>query len=102
MKDPWHDQWQNAIGQRDHLSNLDIIGMQVVYPRPGDVFCDASYTGAIKIGTLVYPFKTFPPAAATVPVGGRVILKSGTYSGSAGVYTKAMTLRAPLGGVLLK
>jgi len=102
VKAPWNAQWQNAIGQRDHLSDLDILTMQAMYPEPGDVFVDGTYTGLFQFGTLRLPFKTFTQGAAMVPVNGRVIIHPSTYTGNSGVYAKRMTLRAPLGGVLLK
>jgi len=102
VKAPWNTQWQNAIGQRTHLSDLDILTMQAMYPEPGDVFVDGTYTGFFQFGTLRLPFKTFPQGASAVNVNGRVIIHPSTYTGNAGVYTKRMTLRAPLGGVVLK
>ena len=102
VKAPWHDTWQDALGQRDHFSTLDILGMQMLYPEPGDTFVDKNYTGGTQNGSFMAPYKTFTGGASHVPSWGRVIIQPATYTASAGVYTKAMTLRAPLGGVLLK
>jgi len=102
VKEPWHTEWQDAIGQRTHFSTVDILTIQMLYPQHGDVFVDGAYTGALQLGTFLMPYKTFPGGASGVPWYGRVIIQPRTYTACAGVYTKAMTLRAPLGGVVLK
>ena len=101
---PWHAEWQDAIGQRDHFSTLDILTIQMLYSEPGDTFVDKNYTGVTQNGSFLAPYKTFTAGASHVPPHGRVIIQPGTYTASAGVYTKAMTLcaRGMLGSVLLK
>ena len=102
VDEPWHDDWQDAIGQRTHFSATDILTIQMLYPEPGDTFVDKNYTGGTQNGSFLAPYKTFTGGAAAVHAWGRVIIQPGTYTASAGLYTKAMTVRAPRGGVLLK
>jgi hypothetical protein len=99
--EPWHTQWQDAIGQRDRLSNLDQLTMQMMYPWSSWVFVDKSNTGT-ENGTFLEPWDTFPEGADDVPSDGTVIIQPGTYTGCGGTYTKHMTLRAPIDGVLLQ
>ena len=97
---PWNTVWQNAIGQRTHLSRLDGITMSFLYPEADWVFVDASNQGS-SIGSFFDPYRTLAEAVYFVPVGGRVIFKyAGNYN-EAGVFNKAMTWDAPLGGVVI-
>lgn len=55
------------------------------------------------IGSFFRPLPSFNPATANsafIPEGSVVWIQPGNYS-SVGEYTKAMTLQAPLGGVVL-
>jgi len=101
VNSPWDTQWQSAIGQRDHLSTIDQLTMQMMYPRAGDMFVDKSYTGATENGSFLHPYKAFPDGAAAVPSGGRVVIQPGAYTSCVGTYSTAMTLWAPLGDVTL-
>jgi hypothetical protein len=97
---PPNEQWQDLIGQRDRLSYLDRTTMSFLYARPNWRFVDGS-VGVIGLGWFVAPFGFFTPLiAGYVPEGGTVWIQPGSYS-STGLYTRAVTIRAPLGGVLL-
>ena len=100
VKPPWDTEWQSRIGQRDHLSYMDALTMSMLYPEDNWVFVDASFTG-VSIGSFLYPFKEFTTGAYYVPTGGTVIIQPGNYPNSGGLYTKKMTLRAPLGNVVI-
>lgn len=99
VRPPWDTTWQNAIGQRTSLSRLDQLTMSFIYPEPDWVFVDQSYTGGEQ-GTFLQPYTLFNTGALVVPAGGTVIIQPGNYD-EVGTYMKAMTLRAPLGGVIL-
>jgi hypothetical protein len=96
---PWDTQWQCRIGQRDYLSHFDALTMSFLYPYGDWRFVDASY-GGTEYGMFLAPYRAFTTGASEVPSGGTVWIQPGTYS-AVGIYTKAMTLRAPLGGVTL-
>lgn len=106
VRPPWDDAWQNYIGQRSHLSDLDALTMSFLYPGDDWVFVNGSYELApacatrSKTGTFLSPYCDFETAARLVPPGGTVILQPGVYY-AVGTYTNAMTLRAPLGEVVL-
>lgn len=91
---------QDLIGQRDHLSDLDQISMWMMYPPDNTVFVDKYYGGTIENGTLIWPLKTFNDGYTVVPDSGTIVIKPGSYH-ETGLYTKAVTLMAPLGGVVL-
>jgi hypothetical protein len=106
VKPPWDVKWQDAIGQRDHLSKLDALTMSFLYPEDSWVFVNSFYelaplcTSHYQDGTFLSPYCEFTSAAEVVPSDGTVIIQPGIYS-AVGVYSNAMTLRAPLGDVTL-
>ena len=101
VKAPWNAQWQNAIGQRDHLSEIDALAMSFLYPEGNWRFADGNYTGLIEIGAFFYPAKTIANGVGFTPAGGTLWIQPDTYT-APGTYTKAMTWRAPLGGVVIR
>lgn len=98
---PFNSTWQNAIGQRTHTSELDQLILSFMYREPNWRF--ARLGSSVELGTFFLPFATFQAAEADVPAGGRIILldTSVTYS-VVGTFTKAVTVDAPLGGVVLR
>ena len=100
---PPNEDWQNRIGQRTHLSRLDTLTMSFLYSQPHWKFVDAENAGLVPRGTFLNPFGTFTPSVVNsifVPTGAVVWIQPGRYS-SIGVYEKAITIEAPLGGVVL-
>ena len=106
VKSPWDVKWQDAIGQSDHLSNLDALTMSFLYPFDDWVFVNGSYELApscipqFGVGTFLSPYCEFTTASEFVPPGGTVIIQPGIYS-AVGVYSNPMILQAPLGDVTL-
>jgi len=94
--------WQDRIGQRDHLSQFDALIMGFIYSRANWRFVDASYGGFFQFGTFFEPFRQFLPGYNATPTGGTLWVQPGDYSGNAGTYSRAMTWRAPLGGVTVR
>ena len=92
--------WQNAIGQRDHLSDFDQLTMSFLYPEDDWVFVDGSGHGQ-QAGTFLKPYRSFAAGVAATPPGGTLWIQPGSYS-SAGTYAVPITIRAPLGGVTLE
>jgi astacin (peptidase family M12A) len=87
------------IGQRDHLSKFDALTMSFLYPQPGWVFVDGSYSGW-ETGSFLDPYSLFSDGVNHTPRGGTLWIQPGTYNAS-GTYNKPVTWRAPLGGVVL-
>lgn len=87
------------IGQRDHLSKFDSLTMSFLYAESDWRFIDQSSTPDpwSELGLFLNPFQTFEEGVNNVPSGGTIIIQPGSYNNT-GIYTKAMTLRAPLGG----
>ena len=98
---PWDTDWQDEIGQRDHLSHFDILTMGFMYPEDNWRVVDKTYTGLLENGTLWEPYKTYSKGVTEVPSGGTLWIHPGSYP-TGGRITKLMTLRAPLGGVKLQ
>ncbi|MBI1761692.1 MAG: hypothetical protein HYR56_09685 [Acidobacteria bacterium] len=99
VKAPFTAQWQDKIGQRDHLSYLDGLTMSFLYPRGDFRFADATNTFT-QDGSFLQPYQGLPTAVSATPQGGSLWIQPGVYAG-ASTLTKPMTLRAPLGGVTL-
>ncbi len=100
VKAPYAAEWQDNIGQRDHLSRMDALTMSFLYPETNWRFLDRNYGGILEIGTFFFPEKTFPNGVSSTPSGGTLWIQPGTYA-AVGTHSKAMTLRAPLGGVTM-
>jgi len=96
---PNYSYMQELIGQRNHLSNLDQITMWLMYPPTSTIFVNKYHVG-IEAGTLIYPFKSFNTAYSVVPNYGNLVIFPGSYN-ETGLYNKAVTLKAPFGGVIL-
>lgn len=98
--DPPNQAWQDDIGQRDHLSEWDQKVMSYLYPPSNWRFQDDDHSGTTT-GTFLLPYNgTLANAINSTPSGGTLVIKS------AGNYTAltidtAVTIRAPLGGVLI-
>ena len=97
---PPYESWQNEIGQRDKLSELDQLTMSFLYPENNWLFIDSTYSGA-ELGDFINPYTTFSYGMAHSGNSGKVIfIQPGNYS-AVGTYSGPVTLRAPLGNVVL-
>jgi hypothetical protein len=90
---------QDVIGEADEPSALDILSMSFLYPQPGWRFVDETYSGD-SFGTFVQPWQTFTEGYSAEPAGTTLHLEPGSYF-ALGTWSKAMTIKAPLGGVTL-
>lgn len=100
VKPAYAADWQANIGQRNHLSRMDAMTMSFLYPESNWRFLDRYYGGVIETGSFLFPRKTFPNGVSSTPSGGTLWIQPGAYA-AVGTHSKAMTLRAPLGGVVL-
>jgi len=81
---------------------VDQLTMSFLYPQSNWRFVDNTYTGSGESGTFLKPYKTFAAGANATPSGGTLwVLEQGEYP-AMGTYDKAMTIRAALGGVVLR
>ncbi|HEY5909140.1 MAG TPA: M12 family metallopeptidase [Verrucomicrobiae bacterium] len=98
---PYHAQWQSAIGQREHFSKWDSLVMSFLYPYGSWRFLDKNYTGFIESGTFKEPYKGLDRALSETPQGGTIwIERPATYTVQRNqTLTKPLTLQAPLGDV---
>jgi hypothetical protein len=97
---PWDTTWQALIGQRDHLSVWDRNVMSYLYAEPTWRFLDTGWGGTTS-GTFLQPWNTsINTAIASTPTGGELLVMRPANLTGAGTTTKAITLRAPIGGVV--
>ena len=99
VKPPYDSQWQNAIGQRDHMSYLDKTTLSFLYARSDWRFVDQNFVGS-QLGTFLNPFTIFVTGEQSTPINGTLWVQPGSYS-AVGTHNKTMTIQAPLGGVTL-
>ncbi|UCC31342.1 MAG: hypothetical protein JSU86_03515 [Phycisphaerales bacterium] len=98
--------WQNVIGHLSHLSYWDALVMSFLYPESDWRFLDRicqCWFGPVclELGSFICPYEQFANAAMGTPEGGTLwVLRPGNYS-AVGTYSNAMTIEAPLGGVVL-
>lgn len=95
--------WQDKIGQSTRPSVWDQITVSFLYAPSDWVFVDNNAEGDLPfIGTFWRPLPNLPLGEVFVPAGGQIfVLSPGTYSAQ-GKHVKACTIRAPLGGVVLR
>jgi len=98
---PWNAQWQNAIGQTNHFSIFDEITCRGIYKYSSDFWWRPG-GGGTGAGNLPNPIghPTFAAAYTAMPVGGTLFIKDSASFPAIGTYSKAMTIRAPLGATL--
>ncbi|MFK7801877.1 MAG: M12 family metallopeptidase [Anaerolineae bacterium] len=96
---PWTADWQDAIGQRNRLSDLDILSISFLYQRSNWFFVDSTHSGT-ESGTFIEPYDTFQEGVDGTSNGGRLHIQPGNYA-AVGTYSDPMTLDAPLGHVTL-
>ena len=92
--EPWHTEWQNKIGQRDHLSHFDILTMSFLYPPSNWRFLYASAPSTTGVGTFHNPYQGFRYAESRVPAGGRLVILYPDSYDAVGVYSEAKMIEA--------
>jgi hypothetical protein len=99
VRAPYGAQWQDAIGQRTHLSLGDKNVMGCMYPR-----ADWRWTSTIILPTITgscrFPFRSIDAGVNSTPAGGTLWIEPGYYA-APGTYSKALTLYAPNGLVTI-
>ena len=96
---PFNAQWQNAIGQRTHLSQADQNAMGCNYPLAAWRWVTTT-PQATQTGDCFLPYGGFTTAFAATPSAGTLWIEPGSYA-AVGTYNKPMTLKAPNGAVVL-
>ncbi len=88
-------EWQNKIGQRDHLSEMDRVNLSFVYPYPDWRFFDGGYPrpSSTSNGSFFRPYKNFAEAVANTPEGGTLWLLRTETIPAVGTYGKRITIK---------
>ena len=98
---PWDTDWQTNIGQRNGLSRWDERTISFMYPLSNWRFLHQQTTAALRNGQFITPCDDLERAYALTPTHGRLhITHPGSYV-KPGVYSKAMIIEAPQGGVTI-
>ena len=92
--------WQNAIGQRSHLSAGDKNVMGCVYPRSNWRWVSKTAVPGFTYGTCVLPYSSLSSSLVNTPTDGMLWIEPGTYTGITSL-TKPMTLKSPNGTVTI-
>lgn len=92
---PYDKEWQNKIGQRNHLSAMDRTIVSFLYPRPDWCFVNCDYQGGNgpADGSFWRPFASFAAAMANTPEGGTVWILNQFPCQALGIFTKPITVR---------
>lgn len=93
---------QSVIGQRERLSEWDARIMSYMYPPSTWRFVDTTYTGLFENGRFVEPWKTVTRGVNETPAAGTLVIMQPTTYTDRSIYNSALTIRAPLGGVVLR
>ncbi|MCA9949159.1 MAG: M12 family metallopeptidase [Anaerolineales bacterium] len=96
---PPNQAWQNQIGQRVRLSDLDSLTVSLLYRQPNWRFVDRTNTGS-QNGSFSDPYRIFSDGTTHTPTGGTLFIQPGNYY-AVGTYNKELILDAPLGNVVL-
>ncbi len=70
------------------------------HPGSNTTYADKVRFGATENGTIYHPHDTITEAVTTVSTGGKVSIVTGTYNDT-GVFSKQLTMVAPVGSVLI-
>ena len=99
VNQPWTSTWQDAIGQRTHLSRMDKVTLSFLYPLANWRFADAFGFG-LGSGGFLDPWHSLAFAVASMPSGGTLYAQPGSYTAPlSGSLSTPMTIAAPLGQV---
>ncbi|RKZ12540.1 hypothetical protein DRQ32_03500 [bacterium] len=94
--------WQTTMGTVDSLSYWDKKTMSFMYPESNWRFLREDTPSGTKNGGFLTPWNNFSTAYSGTPSGGRLIVAHPDDYIVRGVYSKAMTIEAPQGGVTIK
>lgn len=95
--------WQTQIGQREHLSAGDIIGMGIVYGASchGPIYVDSNALW-VPNGSLRYPFISLAAAVDFACPGAEIRILEGIHPYSPITIGKQMLITAPAGAAVIQ
>ena len=100
---PYTGAWQDAIGQRNHLSRMDQVTLSFLYPQGNWRFVDGNAGGEGGSGAFLDPWTNFASGYFGTPSGGTMYVQPGSYTAPfSGSLSTPMRIEAPLGGVQLR
>jgi hypothetical protein len=93
---PFFLTWQSNIGQRNHLSLMDMKLASFMYRPNGMTFLDPGLAGSVSQGTVQEPYITMSAALQNTPAGGTLQIAPGPMTVGPTVINQSVTLRAAL------
>ena len=97
MNAPYTGTWQDAIGQRNHLSRMDRVTLSFLYPLGNWRFTDASGVEGGS-GAFLDPWHGLMAGVSGTPSGGTLYVQPGNYRAPIfGSLSTPMRIEAPLG-----
>ncbi len=97
---PNDEVWQDAIGQRDHLSIRDKNVMGCLYQRGDWRWVSVNGNPSYPYGTCLHPYNSITVGLSQTVAHGMLWIEPGTYSGIT-TLDQPITLKAPNGGVTI-
>lgn len=94
--------WQSLMGTLDTLSTWDKKTMSFMYPESNWRFLRFVTQNPVQNGQFLSPWTVFDTAINGTPAGGRLIIMNPYNYVEPGVYSKAMIIEAPQGGVTIR
>jgi len=95
-------EFDEKMGKRDYLTRIDSLVMSFMYPPSGWKFVDKSDPTTQEKGTFHDPYLTLEAGVGLVPLNGTVWIQPGEYRMGTTVLNARLTLRAPVGGVIVR
>jgi Astacin (Peptidase family M12A) len=91
--------WQHNIGQRNHLSEMDQVGLSFLYPPSDWRFLNVAYDGerGSSNGTFLRPYTNFASGMIGTPEGGTLWLLRTQTIPAVGTYGRRITVRVAPG-----
>ncbi|MCB9851604.1 MAG: hypothetical protein H6819_00805 [Phycisphaerales bacterium] len=99
---PPNESFQGTMGQRNHLSDIDMQLMQFLYPPANWRFMEKIDGGLFNTGSFHRPFPSMPIAQLFAPDDSVVWIVPDTFENADGVYDKPMLYKATHGTVVLR
>lgn len=101
VRPPFFSRWQNNIGQRWHLSEMDQRIMGFLY-APGDWRFLHPKAGSAGNGGFLQPYTSFSQAVANTPANSTLWIGPGAYSAAGMTISKPMTVKAAIADLQLQ
>jgi hypothetical protein len=105
LKPPYDSIWAGnlaSVGQRDHLSDLDLRLFSFLYPQPNWRFMELNYSPSDEDGTFHDPYVSVDSMLDLAPSNILLFAHPATYPRPSTVMSKPMTITTTRGRVVIR